>query len=155
MNFSQFSIADIVNCGLLLVAIIGIFLTLKQIKNANLTQKATFFKELYSDFFSDPDIRNAYYKIEYNKFKYNSKFHGSKDEIEVDRLLSFVDLICNLYIKGILSNQEMESFKYEFLRIHNNISYQSYMNILERFYELNKIKIKPFVHFQNYCLKIK
>jgi hypothetical protein len=48
------TIADIIDAILLVLALVGIFLTFKQIKYNDKTQKAAFFKDLYSTIFTDP-----------------------------------------------------------------------------------------------------
>lgn len=145
---------DFKNLGLLLIAFVGVCLTLKQMKQKYKTQKAVFFKELYSTMFSDQEIRNAFYKIEYNKFKYEHEFHGSEEEKCMDRLLSFVDLICDFYDQKILTKREMSTFKYEFLRIFKNENIKKYLEFLKDFYKLNQTETEPFSYFRKYCLKI-
>jgi hypothetical protein len=146
-----YSIADLINIGLLFVAIIGIFLTYRQIKESHKTQKATFFKDLYSTMFSDQDIRNAYYQIEYGEFDYGVDFHGSENEKGFDRLLSFIDLICDLYDQGIITHHEMSFFKYEFTRIYFNDNVQRYLKFLTNFYAQVGTGTKPFPSFVAYC----
>mgnify|MGYP001586538931 CR=1 len=145
------SIADIMNAALLIVAIIGIFFTYRQIKGSYKTQKATFFKELYSTMFSDKDIRDAYYQIEYGKFVYDDDFHGSEYEKLFDRLLSFVDLVCDLYRQGIITDHEMSFFKYEFKRIYQNKNVQNYLVFLRDFYQAEVSGTEPFKSFISYC----
>src|SRR5690349_8360586 len=101
---NTYSIADIINAFLLGVTSIGIIFTFLQIRAARKTQKATFFKELYSTMFSDNDIRQVYYQIEYDEFVYDKNFHGSENEKLLDRLLSFADLVCDLYAQKVISN---------------------------------------------------
>jgi len=148
---NSYTISDIINFILLLIAVIGIFLTRKQIMENKKIQKATFFKDLYSTMFSDPEIRNAYYRIEYEDFTYDSSFHASKEEKEFDRLFSFIDLICDLYSQGILSKHEMSFFKYEFKRIYNNHNVKSYLFFLTDFYISNNVGTTPFPKFIAYC----
>jgi hypothetical protein len=72
--------------------------------------------------FSDPDIRKAYYQIEYDRFVYDDSFHGSDNEQLIDRLLSFADLVCDLYSQGLITRREMNFFKYEFIRIYQELN---------------------------------
>jgi hypothetical protein len=148
------SVADVINAFLLIVAIIGIAFTYRQIRESHKTQKATFFKDLYSTMFSDPDVRNAYYQIEYGDFTYDENFHGSSNEKLIDRLLSFVDLVCDLYAQGIITEHEMSFFKYEFTRIYQNPNVQGYLEFLKNFYADVGTGTKPFASFVAYCAKV-
>src|SRR5262245_50146572 len=108
LNFQQLStsISQIVSMCLLFVAVIGIMLTYQQMRQNHKIQKANFFKERYTTMFADADVRAAAYMIEYDKFVYNEDFHGSPQERIVDRLLSFADLVCDLYAQKLLSAHE-------------------------------------------------
>ncbi|MFL6214215.1 MAG: hypothetical protein ACJ74J_10040 [Blastocatellia bacterium] len=146
--------ADIINALLLLAAVIGIFLTYHQTQQTYKTQKATFFKDLYSMMFSDSDIRRAYQQIEYDEFVYDENFHGSSNEHLVDRLLSFADLVCYLFDQKMLTEHEMNFFKYEFIRIYTNENVQNYLKFLKRFYRDNKTGTQPFSSYVLYCKTI-
>lgn len=148
---NSISVADIINGLLLLAAVIGIFLTYRQIQQTSKTQQATFFKDLYSMMFSDPDIRKAYQQVEYDKFVYDYSFHGSENEHIIDRLLSFPDLVCYLYDHKMITKHEMGFFKYEFIRVYTNDGIQKYLNFLKEFYLQNRTGTEPFPRFVLYC----
>jgi hypothetical protein len=145
--------ADLINAGLLIVAVVGIWLTYLQLRTSSKTQKATFFKDLYTTMFADAEIRNAYYKIEYGEFNYGADFHGSKDERMFDHLLSFVDLICELYAQGTISDREMRFFKYELTRINRNDNIKRYLDFLTSIYKSEGTDTVPFPSFSAYCKK--
>jgi hypothetical protein len=144
------TVADLIQIGLLIAAIFTICLTFIQIRKGNKTQKATFFKELYMTLFSDSNIRDAYYKLEYGKFIYDTKFHGSADEKSFDQLLSFIDLICELYYQNVITEKEMNFFKYEITRIFKNTNVTRYLEFLKGFYKYNT-DTEPFQSFVKYC----
>jgi|GEM_PF-1794634 len=146
--------ADATNIALLIVAILGIWLTLLQITEGSKTQKAAFFKDLYSTMYSDPDVREAFYQVEYGKFIYNPKFHDSPSEKKIDRLLSFVDLVCDLYDQKIITEREMRFFKYEFARISQDPNVQGYLEFLRSFYDSVGTGTRPFPSFVSYCKKM-
>ena len=85
--------------------------------------------------FADEDVRGAAYMIEYDKFVYNEDFHGSPQEKMVDRLLSFADLVCDLYAQELLSAHEMDFFNYEFVQIYKNPNVQHYLDYLKARYD--------------------
>ena len=107
-------VADLLTLIGFAIAIIGIFLMRRQIRQGYVIQRATFFKELYQMMYGDAHIREAFYLIDYEKFAYNKDFAGSSSEQLVDHLLNFFDLLCGLYFDGMLGKQEMKAFEYEF-----------------------------------------
>jgi hypothetical protein len=152
LNLSNtITISQIISACLLLAAVGGIMLTYRQMRSNYTMQKATFFKELYSTMFADSEVRSALYMIEYNRFVYSEQFHGSTDENIVDRLLSFADLVCDLYAQRVLSDHEMDFFKYEFYRIYKNANVQRYLDFLKERYTDTGHAIEPFPAFVAYC----
>jgi hypothetical protein len=131
----------------------GIVLTLRQLRENSKTQQATFFKELHSAFYADQKIRNAYYLIEYDNFKYDASFHGAELERDIDQLLKFADMVCNLHKEGLLNTRAMSLFNYEFLRVYSNESIQRYLGFLRTWYSQVKSDTEPFPHFIDYCRK--
>jgi len=87
---------NVINTGLLVAAVLGIALTLWQVRSGVKTQRAQFLKDLYSTWASDADALAAYYHIEYGNFEYGADFHGSDIEPKIDRLLAFSDLVAEL-----------------------------------------------------------
>lgn len=157
MNMFQFhstvSIADMTNIVLLIVAIIGIFFTYYQIKQGFKTQRAIFFKELYLTLFSDEVIRKAFYQIEYDHFVYDASFHGSPSKKAIERLLSFVDLVCEIYAQKFITEREMSFFKYEIIRVYTSDNIQNYLKFLKDFYKLVETGTMPLSSFIFYCEK--
>ncbi len=154
MSFkNEISVGDIVNIALFILALIGLLFTYRQIKENFKTQKATFFKDLYSIMYTDTSIAKAFYALEYGKFKYDNNFHGSDSEGEIDRLLSFANLVCDLYFQQILTEREMRFFKYRFLRIFTNTDIQNYLKFLTPFYSGVDSGTKPYNGFVSYCEK--
>jgi hypothetical protein len=149
------SVSQIVSMCLLVVAVTGIMLTYQQMRQNHKIQKANFFKELYTTMFADEEVRGAAYMIEYDKFSYNEAFHGSPQEKMVDRLLSFADLVCDLYAQELLSAHEMDFFNYEFVQIYKNPSVQQYLDYLKaRYLETGRETGRdnqPFPAYVAYC----
>ena len=152
MEFQKIiTVGDVINLALLVTVLIGILFTYLQMRINTKTQRAIFFKELYSTMFTDEVIRSIYYKIEYNQFQYNLEFHsGSEEEKSIDRLLSFADLVSELYFQKVISEKEMSFFEYEFIRIFKNSEIKKYLHYLRQFYEANSCCKKPFERFVKY-----
>ncbi|MBI1955285.1 MAG: hypothetical protein HYS38_02725 [Acidobacteria bacterium] len=142
------STTDAINTGLLLAAVIGIGLTFWQLRVGARTQRAQFLTDLYSTLVSDPDIVEAYYLIEYGRFKYETGFHGSAVEPKVDRLLGFVDLVAELHLQSVISDREMVFFHYRFRRLFEDREVRAYLDFLSSFYNRVGINKEPFPSFQ-------
>ena len=85
-------LGDRIQLGLLLAGVIGIGLTYWQVRSNARTQRATFLKDLYSTLVSDALICEAYYLIEYDKFRYDAGFHDS--ELEPKIAFSLLQIWC-------------------------------------------------------------
>ena len=111
-------------------------------------------KDLYMQFRTDQDAADAFYMIEYGKFQYTTKFHGSAEERKIDRLLTLCDLVCAMHADETLTVREMEYFKYQFKRIFNDSSIKAYLEFLDSFYARNNMSKKSFERFQLYGAKL-
>jgi hypothetical protein len=140
-----------INSLLLLVAIVGIFLTRRQLQQDHKVQKATFFKDFYLTMWSDQEIRDFYYEIEYDKFRYSPELlGGSQQEKQLDRFLGFLDLLCDLYSQGSISEREIRFFNYELKKVHDSDHVQAYLQALSRFYSESGVKTKPYSSLVEY-----
>lgn len=110
------TIGDLISFTLLIATGLAVFYAYLQVRANYATQKSGFFKELYLIMFSDPDIRDAYLLIEYERFVYDDHFHGaSPHEVIIDRMLNFFNLLCDLYAQKVLTEHEMSFFKYSII----------------------------------------
>lgn len=147
-------VADIVNLTLLVMAVIGIFLTRHQIKQSYDVQKATFFKEIYLTLLREKNIRDAFYLVEKNKFIFDKNMLGTQTEKNVDALLCFFDMVCRLYLGKMLTKQELYDFEYELTVIFNNSEIQKYLTHINNIYGEKQMNGKPFMSFVFYCKNV-
>ena len=146
----DFSFADKINTALFLITALGVVAAFWQIRLSARTQRAIFLKDLYMQLNGDPNLIKAYYLIEYDLFKYDENFHNSTVEADIDRLLTIINLICELYQQGIISKREMSFFDYRFKRVSRNNDIKKYLESLKAFYTTNDVSKKPFEKFQEY-----
>lgn len=100
---------------------------------------------------SDPSVVEAFYKIEYQEFEYTEDFHGSELEPKMDRLLTLIDLVCEMRAQRIMTKREMSFFEYSFDRVAQDRSVREYLDYLNDFCKKAQIKKKPFAAFQAYA----
>jgi len=123
-----------------------------QIKENAKIQRAIFLKDLYMQFHTDTEVSEAFYLIEYGNFKYEQdKFHGSKQEKSIDRLLTLIDIICEMYDQDFFSDREFKYFKYQIKRVMDNYEIQNYLSFLSDFCQGDIPKIFP--SFERYRQK--
>ena len=146
-----YTIGDIINTSLLILAIIGLSFTFYQIRQEYCIQKATFFKELYLFLITEPEQKDAFYLILHGKFTFDECFHGTKQEKSVDSLLCFLDLICALHAQKMLTKQEMYFFEYCCRTTYMNRSMQKYFEYLRNAFQNTETLTMPFIHFISYC----
>ena len=85
-----------------------------------------------------------FYKLEYSSFTYPEGFHGTGDEIHMDRLLDNYDRLAALYEMGALSFEDLEFMDYEFLTIILNEPLSRYFAVLDGIYKDWNIKHGSF-----------
>lgn len=143
------SYADLVDFALLVIAFVGIFLLRRQVRQS----RATFFKELYLMIFADPSISDAFYLLETLQFTYGETLGHSPQEQLVNRLLRFLDLVCEAYAGGGLTKQEMHFFQSQFLKVYDNPTMKGYLRFLREQYSQAQVGPTPFPSFISYCEK--
>ena len=145
------TLADKINTALLLVTALGVLAAFWQIRAGARAQRATFLKDLYMQLRTDSEVAYAFYLIEYSEFKYDATFHGSDVEPKIDRLLTLIDLVCEMRAQCVITKREMNFFVYQFNRVAQDQNIQNYLRFLNGFYSQNGINRKPFSAFQAYA----
>ncbi len=147
---TTFSYVDLANFVLLIVAFVSIFLVMRRQTRQS---RATLFKELYLMVFGDADFGDAFLLIEKGQFVYGATATYSPHERMVNRLLRFMDLVCEVYAGKMLTEQEMGFFKRQFIRIYEHPSIKGYLKFLTEDYTAAGAGTTPFPHFVAYCEK--
>jgi len=133
---SEFSVNDIATIFLLLVAIATFCMSFIEARRRTRTERMIFVKQLIEPFRDDPDISSAFYKIEYDDFRYDpNTFHRSDLEREIDKLLSHCNLVCSFYLGKFLSESEFQQFNYYMTRVAENSEVQAYFDFLDSWSE--------------------
>lgn len=145
------TIADRINAALLLFTALGVVAAFWQIRAGARAQRATFLKDLYMQLRTDSEVARAFYLIEYCEFTYNAEFHGSELEPKIDRLLTLIDLVCEMRAQRVITKREMSFFDYQFNRVARNQEILKYLHFLNGFYKRNGLDRKPFSAFQAYA----
>ena len=121
------SYADLVTFVLLMVTFASLSLS---IRRQSRQSRTTFFKELYLMVFGDADFGDAFFLIEKGQFVYGTTLAYSPQERMVNRLLRFMDLVCGAYADKLLTQQEMNFFKRQSIKIYEHSSIQGYLKFL-------------------------
>ena len=145
---NQITISDIIQTLAIVVAIIGLFFNFAQLKSGNKQKRAEYIISLYNQYMSDKNMLDIYYKIEYQKLKYSSDFHGSDDEKNLDKLLEFYDNIAKLYELKNFTLEDLDYVAYRYLIIYQDQSVKVYLEFLDNWFEKRGMKLKPFLNFR-------
>jgi hypothetical protein len=86
---------------------------------------------LLDSYFGDKELRTIYYRIDYEKFKFDDSFSGSEEEPYVDRLIYFFDTVGWLVKKGRLTMDEVSLIAYQAQRVLRNPEIQRYLEWLD------------------------
>lgn len=146
------SLADGINLGLLVLTFLGLLFTGFQLMQTKKINRASLVKEMYFNLYNDQELRDIFYKIEWSEYKSTDRFNleGDEEERKVDKLLSFFDIICNMYYRGVLTKKDMEVFSYEMMRVYEHPAVQEYLEFLEDWQKSQNIG-ESYVNLKKYC----
>ena len=152
MNITtEISIGDLISTLALLIAGVGLFLNLRQLRKDSVRNRAEFILQYFSQYLADPDSVELFYKIDYNQFKYEPKrFHGSITERKLDKLLTYFNRISILYELGTVTLDDLRLVRYEFRTFNANKSIQEYLKGIEN----SHLKDSPYSAFINNVSKL-
>jgi len=146
---AEVSVGDLLTFAGLLVASIGLFLTLASMRRANRQKRAEFIIGLQSSLFSDPDMMAIYYEIEYGQFAYDGTFHGSLKERQLDKLLGLFENIAKLWAMGNLKLDDVRLIAYEYVVVYQDPEVSSYIAFLDEWFDRRGMRIRPFDAFRS------
>ena len=147
---NQITIGDLIQALALIVASVGLFLNLVQMKAANKQKRAEHIVNLHNQFSLDKDVLDIYYKIEYGRFDYApEKFHGSDEEKQLDKLLDVFDNIAKLYLLDNFTLKDLDYVAYNYLVVFQDASVTEYLKFLDNWYAERGMKVKPYFAFRS------
>lgn len=144
----EITTGDLIQAAALLVAALGLVLTALETRRSARQRRVQQIVDLQSKFYGDPDLMEAYYSIEYDRFVYDESFHGSELEKKVDRLLVHFENIGGLFQEGVVSLRELDFVSYNYLMIYQNEQVKRYLEWLDQWYLERGMKEVPFCSFR-------
>ncbi len=142
------TIGALIQAAALLVAALGLAFNALETRRATHQRRIQQLVDLQHKFYSDAEMLDAYYLIEYGDFTYDVNFHGSDLEKKIDRLLVHFENIATLFQAKVVSLSELDIVAYNYLVIYQNAQIQEYFSWLDTWYERRGIKEKPFEIFR-------
>lgn len=128
-------IGDIINFIMLFLTFLGLIFATIELRQGKNINRANLIKELYVEFYKDNDIMEVFYDIEYDNQpdngNYDISLHNSDYGRKVDKLLSYFEVVCNMYYRNIINKKDMSIFSYEMYRVYSNLRVQKYFSFLE------------------------
>lgn len=145
------SIGDWINMCLLIVTAAGLIFAGMQLKQSKDINRASLVKELYLTFYRDNEIRGIFYQIEWSDYTpYESIKLDSKEEQQVDALLSFFEVVCDMYYRNVLTKEDLKIFDYEMHRTYEHPGIQEYLTFLAQWQKERNIG-ESYSSFKRYC----
>lgn len=149
------NIGDIINFLMLFLSFFGLIFTAIELKRGKNINRANLVKELYVEFYKDNDIMEVFYDIEYDNEpdngKYDISLHYSDYGRKVDKLLSYFEVICNMYYRNIITKKDMSIFLYEMYRVYSNLKIQNYLSFIEEWQRENDCGYS-YEKYKKFCM---
>ena len=142
----DYQVQDMIQTGLLITATLGVFLTFMKLRSSARVQQASFFKEMHLTFLQDREVRESFYLIEYNKYKYGCSAPGEEREQSVDRLLLVLETIVILRNRELITKEDYKSFEYYISRVCGNAEVQAYFAFLKEWASRGSHFSTPFAN---------
>ncbi len=115
----------------LLIGVIAFVINVRQTILNNKLVRAKMVSDSLHTFMDDATIQSAFYKIEYDEFKYGHQFHGSNEEKEIDKLLRHFSNLAMMWKVGLLELNDIYPIQYFILRTTRNKNVQQYLNFID------------------------
>lgn len=128
-----------------LVASFAFILNLRQSLLNNKVARSKIISDTLHSFMDDETIQKAFYKIEYNEFRYTSNFHGSDEEKEIDKLLRHYSNLALMWKNGLLILKDIYPVQYYIMRIYQNQEIIKYFDFMKKWTKTARISSHPFL----------
>lgn len=81
-------------------------------------------------FAADKDMQDAFFSIEYDKFRYTVSFHDSPEERRMDKMLYHLSAVALAWKNGFIQEEDLGILQYYVVRILRNDGIQEYFDFL-------------------------
>ncbi len=125
-------------------AAIGLLLNVQQSQRTNAQARAALVAACLKGFAEDEEIQKAFYAIEYSKFQYDSNFHRSEQEREIDKLLRHFANIALAWQAGLLTTTDIKPIQYYVLRVMRDPEIQKYMEFIASWSKQTNLGEHPY-----------
>ena len=145
------TIGDAINVVLLVLTVVGLAFTVIQLIQTKKISRAELVKELYLMLYDDQEMRDVFYKIDWSSFREGELGEIDRDfEDKADKLLTFFEVVCGMYYRGVITRADMALFHYELKRVYEHPDVQAYFRYLE-IWQGNQAIGESYVNYKRYC----
>lgn len=141
--WAQIALAVVPALGALFAAF-GLLLNVQQSRRTNAQARAALVATCLKEFAGDEEIQKAFYAIEYSEFRYDSNFHKSPLEREIDRLLRHFANLALAWQAGLLSTADIKPVQYYVLRVMRNPEITKYLDFIAQWSEQTNLGEHPY-----------
>ena len=132
--FSEIPLGDILTAGSVLFAAITLLGNIR-------VQGADFLLKLTERYFKDESVRDFYYKVDWQKYKFDpATLALSQEERLLDKLLYSFDEIGETFRLGVLDEKQARIFAFQAARVLDNQDVKKYLAMLDAAYEAQGLR---------------
>jgi len=129
----EFTFGDILTLAGFIFTIASLILAAREVRRNTTAQRTQFLLDFTERYFADNDVRKFFYKIDYNKFKFDVKeLVGSDEERWLDSLLYTFDLIGRMVRTGAVTLDEVSIIAFQASRVLGNPEVEKYLDWLDK-----------------------
>jgi hypothetical protein len=150
----EIGMSDLLASAALIATAIGLGFTALQIRKNTAIQRGTFFRALYEPFFLNDELQYVFRLIsdEENIFGENYGTSGRGDEYNkrqkaVERLFAHFEIICSLYRRRLINDNDMQDFDYNIQRVFNYRGFHDYEANLDSWRKSKGLERGPYSTF--------
>jgi hypothetical protein len=146
--WASLSNGDKIKSLLLVLTFLGVVAAFRQIREGARAQRALFLKDLLLALRGDSEASNVFYLIDHGHLRWPFGDGGCELERQVDRLLTLLNLVCEMNQQGILSKREMRHFRYYLDRVGSNKAIKRYVQFLNSLPLTNEAEARVLRRFK-------
>jgi hypothetical protein len=120
----------------------GVIFAALQIQKNTATQRGKFFRELYEPFFLNDELRSAFALIERERSK-----DAFREQRAIETLFAHFEIICSLYRRGLIHDDDMHYFDYNIQRVLNHPGFNDYRAGLDSWRKSKGLEQIPYSTF--------
>jgi hypothetical protein len=129
------SVANILTITGILLTFASVTFAAVELRRSRRNSQAEFLFNIITWYLGDQALRNFFYKLDYNTWKFDEKkFPGSRDEPNLDKMLFVFDLLERFVASENIALSDLSMIAFEASRVVHNPEVERYLTWLDEEY---------------------